>query len=58
MNLYKCGVCDTEIPFISLKCPECGKYRLIKRKPTKTGWIITVAIFIVIIVAYITDILI
>lgn len=58
MKLYKCGVCGTEIPFISLKCPKCGKYRLIKRIPTKTGWIITAAIFILILIVYLTDILI
>lgn len=58
MKLYKCGVCGAEIPSISLKCPECGKYRLIKRKPTKTGWILTAAIFILIFIAYIIDILI
>ncbi len=56
MKLYKCGVCGTEIPF--LKCPKCGEYRLIKRKPSKTGWILTVGIFIVIIIAFITDVLI
>ncbi len=56
MKLYKCSVCGTEIPF--LKCAKCGKYRLIKRKPTKTGWIITAAIMILIVLSYITDILI
>ncbi len=56
MNFYKCGVCGTEIPFIRLKCPKCEKYRLVKRKPTKTGWKLTAAIFVIILIAYITDI--
>lgn len=57
MKLYKCGVCGTEVSLISLKCPKCGKYRLIKRMPNKTGWILTAAIFILILVVYIIDIL-
>ncbi|MDF2844118.1 MAG: hypothetical protein K0R00_2544 [Herbinix sp.] len=56
MKLYKCGVCGAEIPF--LKCPNCGKYRLVKRKPSTIGWAITAVIFIIIIIAYITDVLI
>lgn len=56
MKLYKCSVCGKEISF--LKCPECGEYRLLKRKPNKTGWILTVGMFIIIIIAYITDVLI
>ena len=55
MGLYKCGVCGKEIPFLSIRCPQCGKYRLIKRIPNKAGWILTIIIFILILIMYMID---
>lgn len=55
MKLYKCGVCGTELPTLSNKCPKCGKYRFVNRVPTKAGWIFALAIMLVVLISYIID---